>query len=202
MRKFLILTSLIFISLSVCSQNVIKRNTSKDQHSSSSTSSSARTTVRQSGNSLTIGKYSSLKGYHTITLDDGTKYEGTFNNGTITGTVTYPDGMKLEGYFEKGELEGQGRIYENGTLSFDGVFSRGLPNGAGTLYLEGQAIYSNNWHDEFCAENVTFKMSESETFVGDFKGRFPYNGKIYSNQGVSRFWFDENEQKYKSEPIN
>ena len=198
MKKLILLFAISLIALNVNAQGAIRRDSSKDQKSTT-----ARPSSRQKTNPLAIGRYASLKGYHSFTHEDGSIYEGPFNNGTLRGTVTIPGSIKMEGYFENGELEGRGKIYEaDGSLAFSGVFSRGLPNGEGTLYMDGQAIYSKYWHDEFCAENVTFKMSETETFVGDFNGRVPWRGKIYSNNGVDNFWYDESIGTWRREPAN
>ena len=51
-------------------------------------------------------------GQGTVILENGTRYEGHWNNGKMHGevTITYPDGRKFIGRLNNGTKDGQGTI--------------------------------------------------------------------------------------------
>ena len=70
--------------------------------------------------------------YGSITLNDGSIYDGEFKNDKFhqNGTIIYSDGKKYQGKWFEGEYFGQGTvIYPNGK-EFSGFFRNGfLGNG-------------------------------------------------------------------------
>ena len=85
----------------------------------------------------------------------GWVYEGEWSKGHMQGegTTTFETGYKETGWYENDYLTGQGSIYQQDQLLFEGEFSMNVPNGQGTLYSYcGEVIFTGNFADGFIDE--------------------------------------------------
>ena len=74
-------------------------------------------------------------GVGSLTLVDGTKYMGQFQNGLCHGhgVANFPDGSKFEGEFENGKYSGFGTFTRSDGMRFEGRFQNGRVDGQGLI---------------------------------------------------------------------
>jgi len=99
-------------------------------------------------------------------MPNGHKYEGEFNNQTMTGfgTYIYENGTKYVGYFNDGVKQGEGcEYFWDGDLLFKGFYEKDKKNGYGVLFekktvkvFEGQ--FTNGKRIE---ENAVFSLKSN-----------------------------------------
>lgn len=77
----------------------------------------------------------------------GHSFQGTFTNGTLSGTgiEKLPNGEIYKGEFLNMLRHGRGEIEFNNT-QFIGVFSQGLAEGPGQLFLSNSSTFTGNYH--------------------------------------------------------
>lgn len=70
-----------------------------------------------------------------LTLVDGTKYMGQFQNGFCHGhgVARFPDGSVFEGEFENGKYSGFGTFTRSDRMRFEGKFQNGRVDGPGLI---------------------------------------------------------------------
>ena len=75
-------------------------------------------------------------------------YVGFFKDGRIEGqgTLEFPPlNLRLEGDFKNGDLDGKGKIYQNGLLSYEGDFKEGERHGHGKMYKDGKLVFEGKF---------------------------------------------------------
>ena len=95
-------------------------------------------------------------------------YEGEWDMGHLQGegTTTFETGLKETGWYENDYLSGQGSIYQQDQLLFEGEFVLNNPNGQGTRYSYcGEVIYTGMFTEGFIDETEQARRQR----VGQFK---------------------------------
>lgn len=148
---------------------------------------------------------------------DGTKYTGTFNWGSFTGTgrIEWKDGSWYEGEVRNGIREGHGIytcvtdprfVYEgefhNGLFNgrgtcyygehgsnhrYIGEFVNNLRQGTGTMYYPGGNIYEGEWQEGLRHGHGRFTWANGSHYTGEF-----VNGQM-SGRGEMVFAFGSGE---------
>ena len=77
-------------------------------------------------------------------MRDGSRYEGAFDNGEITGKgeKTQTDGTVYKGDFVQGEKHGYGEIVYGGGEWYKGEWSFNVRQGQGTLFTKEKNTYT------------------------------------------------------------
>ena len=84
-------------------------------------------------------------GQGVLLMRDGSRYEGAFDNGEITGKgeKTQTDGTVYKGDFVQGEKHGYGEIvYGGGGEWYKGEWSFNVRQGQGTLFTKEKNTYT------------------------------------------------------------
>lgn len=116
------------------------------------------------------------------------RYEGVVSSGNITGngSLYRDEDLVYNGEWLDGEYSGSGTLYENG-LNFTGFFSNGKKNGDGTLYFANgnrkfEGVFENDISDGF---------GELYNESGDCIRRgFFYNLRLKEEDGVQQLALD------------
>jgi hypothetical protein len=107
-------------------------------------------------------------GFGVLSLSDGTKYTGEFENGLChgLGVMTFADGSKYEGEFYQGKYNNLGVFTRCDRMKFEGEFKDGKVNGRGLLtftdgthglprnegYFEGNKLVKREKCDDLVAK--------------------------------------------------
>lgn len=100
----------------------------------------------------------------------GWVYEGEWNVGHMQGEgmTTFETGYKETGWYENDYLSGQGSLYQQDQLLFEGEFLSNIPNGQGTLYSYcGEAIYTGEFTEGFIDETEEARQIRVRQFKQD-----------------------------------
>jgi len=132
-------------------------------------------------------------GYHTYTLEDGTKYEGEWKEdmrngqGTVTftdgtkytggwlndqmhgkGTYTWPNGNKYVGDLQYDKLEGQGTFTTAAGDKYSGTWANSKRNGQGTMEFADGSKYTGEWMDNYMHGKGTYTAADGVKQTGTF----------------------------------
>ena len=124
-------------------------------------------------------------GEGTLTLKDGTTYEGSWENHKLRyGTVYFPNGNWYRGGFSNNMYSGDGEFHwSNGDL-YKGGFSNGLFEGQGMLEAKNGTIYTGEFKDGHYEGQGTIRMENGEEIRALFKEGMPYkNIEIHMPDG-------------------
>ena len=110
-----------------------------------------------------------------FTYDDGSIYEGEFEDGKVhgQGTYTWSDGTMYEGAFESGLPHGEGRLTWPSGATYEGNFTAGRINGHGTLTWPDGTTYTGDFVDERREGTGTLTLPDATTYMGDFVDEEP-----------------------------
>ena len=95
-------------------------------------------------------------------------YEGGWREGHLygEGTTTFETGYMEVGWYEDDNLNGQGSLYQDGRLTYEGEFSGNIPDGQGTLYSYcGEVIFSGSFSEGYIDETEEARGAR----LADFK---------------------------------
>lgn len=108
------------------------------------------------------------RGY--FTYDDGSTYDGEFENGKVhgKGTYTWGDGTTYEGTFESGLPHGEGRLTWPTGATYEGAFYAGLMSGTGLMTWSTGATYEGNFTADHIHGRGTLTWPDGQTYSGDF----------------------------------
>ena len=111
----------------------------------------------------------------SFTYDDGSSYEGEFEDGKVHGQGTYSwsDGTMYQGAFESGLPHGEGRQTWPSGATYEGNFTAGRINGYGTLTLPDGTTYTGDFVDERREGTGTLTLPDATTYMGDFVDEEP-----------------------------
>ncbi|MCX7698038.1 MAG: hypothetical protein N2114_01035 [Candidatus Goldbacteria bacterium] len=127
------------------------------------------------------------KGYSRFLNEDGSYYEGDFENGSLHGYGKYvwADGSYYEGNFNRNMREGLGFYkYPDGSV-YNGEWKENLKNGYGELIVQSEPgfIYKGDFLEgKFHGEGI-IEFSDGMVYVGNFFENNPHGeGYIYFDE--------------------
>ena len=112
------------------------------------------------------------KGEGTLTLANGDKYVGEWDNDLKNGhgIFTYRDsGSSYVGEFKDGSLHGQGTYTLANGANYIGDWKNGKMNGQGTLNLLNGVKYTGEFKDNEFNGQGTITKSNGDSYVSEFK---------------------------------
>jgi len=143
-------------------------------------------------------------GYGLYTVQDGSVYTGSYNNGLKEGHGVYifPNGDKFVGIFFQGNIRQGTYLYANGDLyngkfsrgqyseegswcnlsgdRYSGHFANGQRHGQGELTLTIGEIMKGEWINGNLVYGI-YTFSQGDVYIGEFKnGKISGPGKFYS----------------------
>ncbi|WP_165452705.1 stalk domain-containing protein [Paenibacillus thalictri] len=93
-----------------------------------------------------------------------------------------------EGLFTDNQLDGVGQIYENGRLLYDGTFQNNMPSGSGTLTYSNGDTYTGQFAGGKPQGSGTYSIRGKIAYSGDWKdGTMDGFGRLYTSDGKSAF---------------
>ncbi|XP_021354202.1 MORN repeat-containing protein 1-like isoform X3 [Mizuhopecten yessoensis] len=120
-------------------------------------------------------------GHGKLQMQDGSYYEGTFNDGEINGhgfRYFSTTGCKYTGQFHKGELHGTGKmIYTDGSI-YDGQWYRNRKHGYGVMRSSDSAVYEG-------AYQSNLRHGEGLMLYSSVRNDGVSNGDKYAGQWVN-----------------
>ena len=128
--------------------------------------------------SLVRGKF---QGHGRIEWDNGTAYEGGFQNGQYQGRGTYsaPDGRRYAGEFANGQFHGRGRFEAPNGEIYEGDFEKGDFTGYGTLSRPDGSRYKGQFLKWRPNGQGHFVAPNGDIYDGEFKeGAFEGQGSV------------------------
>lgn len=152
-------------------------------------------------------------GRGTFAYPNGSKYEGTFENGQPNGSgiYTYPNGERYVGIFRDGFQHGQGKLYRTDE-TLEGVWEEGeyvgkirkeAPqsgctsgdcfNGYGTFVFRDGSKYTGSFRNKKPSGRGVMIRPNGDKYTGDWKdGIYDGEGTLYLQNGskVSGLWRD------------
>jgi hypothetical protein len=135
-------------------------------------------------------------------------YEGGWEMGHLKGqgTTTFESGYRETGWYEGDNLNGQGKLYQDEILIYEGAFTDNIPDGQGTLYsMCGEAIYSGSFAYGFIDETEeardarlsAFKAASGEQDYGALLESAQNGGDAHTKlSGTVYYLFEPDEQGY------
>ncbi|RFU74989.1 morn repeat [Trichoderma arundinaceum] len=105
--------------------------------------------------------------------DDGSVYEGQWENGQYSGTGKYTTkDEEYVGTWSNGIRVGRGRLTTNGgTRTYDGWFEAGKRSGTGTLKYGSTGVsYSGEWKDDVPKGKGTWRWANGDWWEGTWGG--------------------------------
>ena len=126
-----------------------------------------------------------LNGKGTLTLSDGTRYNGTFEKNKFNGIgkIINNEGTLFEGYFKDGKLDGRAtQKMLNGSI-YIGDFIKGIKEGKGKEQTNEQIYEGDFKNDKKEGYGKVYYKKLKDSYEGDFK-----NNNITGN-GTYK-WFD------------
>ena len=108
------------------------------------------------------------RGY--FTYDDGSTYEGEFQDDKVDGLGTYSwsDGTMYEGVFESALPHGEGRLTWPSGAMYEGPFQAGEMSGTGMMTWPSGATYEGNFTADRIRGYGTLTWPDGLTYSGDF----------------------------------
>ena len=159
-----------------------------------------------------------LNGKGTLTLSDGTRFNGTFEKNKFNGIgkIINNEGTLFEGYFKDGKLDGRatekmlnGSIYigdfikgikdgkgkeETNEQLYEGDFKNDKKEGYGKVYYKKlKDTYEGEFKNNNITGNGTYKWYDGESYTGSF-----LNGNM-NGKGIYK-WPDG--KKYEGDYVN
>lgn len=100
-----------------------------------------------------------------------------------SGTVTLYNGDKLVGHFENGTLSGEGTYTAADGSVYKGDWENGKRHGQGTYTWARGSTYVGEWTDDKRHGKGIFTWSNGNRFEGEFRNNKRYNGKYFTSNG-------------------
>ncbi|MBK9254779.1 MAG: caspase family protein [Saprospiraceae bacterium] len=134
-------------------------------------------------------------GKGTYLFSDGSKYTGSFSNGSLHGygLLIQQDGSVYTGDFKNGVKEGHGKMgFKSGDL-FTGRFQGDRINGQGRMKYKNGDVYTGQWVNGKATGSGSYTFSSGIQYEGQFSdGQFHGKGKMKLVDGSSYdgTWFE------------
>lgn len=122
----------------------------------------------------------------SITEKEGT-FTGTRVDGKKTGIGTYKwnDGTIYEGNFENDNINGTGKLTTVDNGIYEGEFKDGQKSGTGTYTFANGDIYTGSWENDQMSGEGTYTFQNGDKYVGNFSNN-KFNGTgTYTTGGNS-----------------
>lgn len=100
-----------------------------------------------------------------------------------SGIVTLYNGDKLSGNFEDGVLSGEGTYTSADGNVYEGNWENGKRHGQGTFTWARGSSYQGEWIDDQRHGHGVFTWTNGNRFEGEFRNNKRYNGKYYTSSG-------------------
>ncbi len=133
-----------------------------------------------------------LHGEGTLVYNTGDKYEGQFENGSISGegTFTYSNGDLYIGQFSGGKKNGTGTYTWNDGSSYEGGFKDDMKEGEGSYIWADGSSFTGTFVNDLKEGSGTQKFANGDTYTGEYqadvrsgKGTYTWaNGDIYEGE--------------------
>lgn len=149
------------------SEQAASSSTSKAASSASTSASPASGVAASSPASSASSAAASSNSAQTLTLEDGSRFVGTVEGTTRTGTLTTKDGDVYTGTFTNGLLEGKGTL-KTASGTYEGSFSQGKASGSGTMTYSDGSVYTGSWADGQRSGSGTLKYTNGDSFKGSW----------------------------------
>lgn len=136
-------------------------------------------------------------GRGTMRFNDGSIYEGEWNNGVMEGQgeCTYPDGKgKYTGEWKTGHPNGKGKCSFRNGCEYNGIWKNGAMDGLGVYKFENSEEYDGEWKKNQPDGKGTFKYASGNIYEGQWrKGKREGNGKFtyYNDDEYEGEWCDD-----------
>lgn len=118
---------------------------------------------------------------------DGTKYQGEWANGEMSGNgvLTWADSKtNYAGQFSNGKRSGLGKMSYSGGEIYDGEWSQGQRSGQGKMSYLGGDSYEGAWADDKRSGTGIMKYANSNRYEGGWSQDVPYGtGTLELNNG-------------------
>ncbi|MDW7693387.1 hypothetical protein R9C00_01410 [Flammeovirgaceae bacterium SG7u.111] len=135
-------------------------------------------------------------GYGVCTWPDGSKYEGMWKYGTMTGkgTFTYK-GNTYDGLWLNGKKDGRGKLtYADGSV-YEGEFKNDVKHGVGKLTLPDGSFHEGEWKFDKCNGWGKHEWATGTIYVGNWKNDEMHGSGtlVYADGRVEQGTFKNNE---------
>lgn len=116
-------------------------------------------------------KHSEKKnGYGKVTLEDGSVYEGNFENGVFSGFgKMHTDDYDYSGEWKNGERNGHGILTSKYGLTYDGEWRDDEKSGLGTMIIVGYYSYRGMWEYDMPNGYGVYVAKDGLAYEGNFK---------------------------------
>jgi TPR repeat protein len=110
-------------------------------------------------------------GFHTITYDGGTKFEGYIKNDLANGhgVMTWADGNRYEGNWINGERTGHGVYTWGNGDRYEGNWLNGAMSGHGAINWANGKRYVGNWKDAKRNGRGVMVLANGDTCDGEWR---------------------------------
>ena len=140
---------------------------------------------------------------HEKEIQNGTKYIGQWTTDKFKSTwqglgiIKFEDGSRYVGQTEGGTLEGRGHMVHSDGIVYHGDYKKGQANGKGTLWDPTGIQYEGTWkNDEYHGKGEELLNFGKITYKGDFlMGR-------KTGKAVLTFENDGNINKYEGDFVD
>lgn len=121
--------------------------------------------VNESGKFLVEHVVPDKEEYEFITDIQSGCIDGDCQNGQ--GTFAYPDGSKYDGQFKQGRITGLGTWYFANGERYVGSFANNFPHGKGVLYRLDGSVLKGEWKEGEYAGSIETKPKQEGCIKGD-----------------------------------
>lgn len=108
-------------------------------------------------------------GFGRAEMNDGTRIEGTWNNGNLSdGNVYYPNGDQYSGNIRNYKANGLGKYTTHDGNRWEGMMKDDLMNGEGLMQYANGGQYKGQMKDNLMHGKGTFTFANRNRFQGMF----------------------------------
>lgn len=123
-----------------------------------------------------------------IEFNDGTVYKGSWNfqgKKQGYGMLIKQDGSKYEGFWNNDKIDGKGRYIDCKGNYYEGEWKDGKANGQGTLCVENGSKYEGSWVDDTQEGYGEEVFPDGTSYKGNYsKGQKSGQGKFFWGDGT------------------
>ena len=103
-----------------------------------------------------------------LLLPDGKKMTGIFNLKEKSASIQLNDGSKYEGGFENNKFNGKGTLIRPNGAKYEGEFRDGKKNGAGILHMFDGSKYEGEFRDDDYYGKGTISQTDGTIIKGNY----------------------------------
>ncbi|OGQ99579.1 MAG: hypothetical protein A2521_16940 [Deltaproteobacteria bacterium RIFOXYD12_FULL_57_12] len=136
-----------------------------------------------------------LNGHGVFVFDDGSRYEGAWEDGRLQGrgTMTFADGGRYDGEWQNNQPNGQGTLTFAENDSYVGEFKDGLRHGTGTWTGADGRKYDGEWQEDLPHGAGTLIFADGSRYEGRFRHGERHGQGTFSATDGKRYtgmWLD------------